>query len=199
MAYNSRSLSDVERWYAQIEKEALATTWACERFSDFLIGKEFQLETDHKPLVPLLGSKDLDTLPPRILRFRTHLIRFHYTIIHVPGKNLVTANALSRAPLPTTNPEDADLYHASQAFIDHVMKNLPATSRQLESIAAHQQEEDICHIITQYCRNGWPETPAISGPLKLYLPVAAELTVQDGLLMRGRRIVIPASMRMDML
>ena len=46
VAYNSRSLSDVERRYAQIEKEALAVTWVCERFSDFFIGKEFQLETD---------------------------------------------------------------------------------------------------------------------------------------------------------
>jgi len=70
VAYASRSLSETEQHYAQIEKEALATTWACEKFSTYLIGKTFDVETDHKPLVPLLNTKHLDDLPPRILRFR---------------------------------------------------------------------------------------------------------------------------------
>ena len=65
--YASRSLTDTESRYAQIEKEALATTWACERFSDYILGKHIEIETDHKPLVPLLNSKNLDTLPPRVL------------------------------------------------------------------------------------------------------------------------------------
>ena len=46
-------MTETERRYAQIEKEALATTWACEKFSDFILGKRIQVETDHKPLVPL--------------------------------------------------------------------------------------------------------------------------------------------------
>ena len=68
--YASRSLTETEQRYAQIEKEALAMTWACERFEDFLVGlKTFTIETDHKPLLSLMKSKALDLLTPRIQRF----------------------------------------------------------------------------------------------------------------------------------
>ena len=97
IAYASRVLSEVECRYAQIEREALAVVWACERFAEFVLGLEVSIETDHKPLVPLLGEKRLDCLPPRILRFRLRLDRFSYTIKYVPGKEMYAADALSRA------------------------------------------------------------------------------------------------------
>ena len=99
VAYASRSLSPTECRYAQVEKEALAITWSAERFSNYLIGKEFLVETDHKPLVPLLGQKGLDKLPPRIQRFRMRLLRFQYSIVHIPGKDFHTADALCRQPI----------------------------------------------------------------------------------------------------
>ena len=98
MAFASRSLSEVKQKYAQIEKEALATVWACEKFAAYLVGGMFSIETDHKPLVLLLSTKHLDCLPPRVLRFRLRLDQFDYTIHRVPAKELYTADALSRAP-----------------------------------------------------------------------------------------------------
>ena len=71
VAYASRSLSDTEANYAQIEKEALASVWACEKFSSYVLGMQFMIKTDHKPLVALFGSKHMDELPPRIFRFKT--------------------------------------------------------------------------------------------------------------------------------
>ena len=85
VVYASYTMTDTERHYAQIEKEAMALTWACERFSMYLLGKSFLLETDHKPLISLLSTKNLDSLPPRILRFCLRMIRYNFSIIHVPG------------------------------------------------------------------------------------------------------------------
>ena len=65
-------LTDVEKRIYTNRKGGLAVTWASEKFSDYVLRMKFVLETDHKPLLPLLNVKHLhvDDLPPRILRFR---------------------------------------------------------------------------------------------------------------------------------
>ena len=80
VAYASRSMTKTECRYAQIEKEALATTWALEHWADLLVGMTFRVETDHKPLVPLLSTKLIDELPLRIQRFpnAAYAIQFLY-------------------------------------------------------------------------------------------------------------------------
>ena len=47
-------MTSTEQHYAQIEKEALARTWVCEKFNDYILGKDILIETDHKPLFPYL-------------------------------------------------------------------------------------------------------------------------------------------------
>jgi hypothetical protein len=51
ICYASRSLTAIERKYYQTEMEALGLVWACERFHMYLIGHDFELLTDHRPLV----------------------------------------------------------------------------------------------------------------------------------------------------
>ena len=64
VAYASRLMSKTEKGCAQIEKEALAVTWACEKFTDYILGRKFLIESDHKPLIPLLNTKQLDSMQP---------------------------------------------------------------------------------------------------------------------------------------
>ena len=137
VSYISRSLTPTETRYAQIEKEALAFTWACERFSDYLLGLTFHIQTDHKPLVPLFSSKNLDELPIRVQRFRLRMMRFDFTISHVPGKSLLVADALSRAPSTDAVDSDTLLQLETAAYVNAVVQSLPATERQLERIRQH--------------------------------------------------------------
>ena len=200
MAYASRSMSDTEKRYAQIEKEALATTWACEKFSDFILGKRIDIETDHKPLVPLLGMKHLDSLPPRVLRFRLRLDRYNYDICHVPGKSLYTADTLSRAPLPEPLPiSSIQLQELAEQNVLSAVYNLPVSSHRLKIYRQAQSVDPVCKILLQYCRDGWPPERKIDPTTRPYWEVQAELTTADGLIMRGNRLVIPDALQTETL
>ncbi len=200
IAYMSQSLTPTEQRYAQVEKEALGLTWACERFRNFLIGKHFQLETDHKPLLSLLGSQALDALPPRIQRFRMCLMRYSYSMSHVAGKCLWTADTLSRAPVKREEtPADKELFEDTNIYIDMVMDNLPASTAYLEELRDQLQRDSVCARVMQLCIKGWPAHGTGEPALRLYWAERALLTVQDGLLLKGQRLVIPSTMRNDVL
>ena len=63
VAYASRTLSKTKTRYAQIEKEALGVTWACVRFSKYLLGQTFSVETENTPLPSAIGVVQLYHIP----------------------------------------------------------------------------------------------------------------------------------------
>ena len=143
-----RSLSDTERQYAQIEKEALAVVWACDKFSEYLLGCTFLIETDHKPLVSLLG---LNSLHPRILRFRLRLSRFGYSIQHVPGKHLhvYTPNTLSCAPVSPADNRDKIFQKEAETFATAAVDNLPASPQKL-NVYKSALSEDLRSLLPDH-------------------------------------------------
>ena len=163
VTYASRSMSETERRYAQIEK-GLAMTWACDKFSDYILGRSFLIETDHKPLVPLLSTKQLDSLTPRILQFRLRLMRYDYSIQHVPDKLLYTANTLSRAP-QTEVTESLELQEEVEAFIESISDNLPACKSRLEIYQKAQSSDSICSRVKEFCTCSWPKKHLLGAEL----------------------------------
>jgi hypothetical protein len=199
ISYASRSLSDTEKRYAVIEKEALAATWACEKFSDYILGTTFSLETDHRPLVPLLSSTDLAKLPARILRFRLRLMRYCPEMFYVQGKNQNTADALSRAPSSKPTKQDLILVEEVEEFKDAVIRNLPASDNRLQQIVESQEKDAVCTQVKEYVDQGWPPIMPSIPLMKPYWENRHHLTINDGLLMYDTRIVIPQSMQLGTL
>ena len=70
--------------------------WACERFADYVVRLKFHTYTDHTLLVPLFCIH-VEELPLREQRFQMKLMRFDFSISHIPGKELITNDAVSRA------------------------------------------------------------------------------------------------------
>ena len=91
-------MSDMERKYS--EALAIASMWARTKFVTYLLGMKFTLEVAHKPLVPLLNSKLLDSLPPRILCFNYSFPDL-ITQCNTYQAKKYTADAQSQSPLPS--------------------------------------------------------------------------------------------------
>ena len=194
VAYASRAMSETEQRYSQIEKEALALVWACEKLTDYVMGKQIQIETDHKPLVPLLNTIHLDRMPPRVLRFRLRLTRFDYTITHIPGKLLYTADALSRAPeVSKDRPQE---YADTEFLVSALVAYLPADADRLECYRKAQRLDPVCSQLLQYCKDGWPSKHKMKGDLARYWEARGQLTICDDLLL-GTRIVIPENQQAE--
>ena len=193
VAYISQSMTTTEQRYAEIEKESLAFTWVCERFANYLIGLKFHIYTDHKPLVSLFSTKNLEELPIRVQRFRLRMMRFNFTISHVPGKQLAIADMLSRLPieLPDTDDVDYQLELESQAFVNNVIETLSASEQQLQRIKDSQQRDRVCKQVIQFCQTEWPNKASLPQDIQPYYSVAAEISIENGLLMRGCQIIIP--------
>ena len=200
VAFISRALTPVECRYAQIEKEALALTWACERCSDYIVGKSVIAETDHKPFVPLLTTRTLDEVPPRVQRLRMRLMRFHFTEVnHVPGKELHVADALSRMQSDKPDRQETVPEEEMNTYIDSILDALPVSDVKLTEIKEAQDEDPLCKQIKKYCMEGWPDKFHLHDAVKPYRLVRGELSVLHGILLKSSRIVVPSAMRLQVL
>lgn len=89
----SRTLNQAEENYTTSEKELLAIVWAVKRLRQYLLGKKFTIQTDHKALIWLHNVKDPSS---RLLRWRLRLEQYKYEVQYVKGKENKAADCLSR-------------------------------------------------------------------------------------------------------
>ena len=191
VVYASRRMTDTERRYGQIEKEALAITWACEKFDFYLVGRMFEIETDHKPLIPLLGSRDLSDLPLRVQRFKMRLMRYQYDIFHTPGKGMFVADLLSRPPDAKEMVKIQRVERHAQIYVNAISDvNLEAVKEAAEKDTEYQD-------IVRGIGGDWPERISAEG--RKVRANIDNLSIVDGLVMLNTRIYIPLELRAEVL
>ena len=106
----SRFLKDAESRYAPVEGEMLAVAWSLEDSKYFTLGcKDLVIATDHKPLVKLLGDRELaDISNPRLFRIKQRTMLWRYNVVHVPGVKNPAADATSRNPSSAEHDESGE-------------------------------------------------------------------------------------------
>ena len=149
-------MTDVERRYAQIKKEALAITWTCERLIDYLVGLQFHIHIGHKPLIYLFSAdKSLDAVPSRIQRFRLRMMRFSYSISYIPGNTLCT---LSRLPLSDVSNNVPDI----DAFIAATVAAVLLCDAISDDIRAAATTDTTLQQVLRHCQAGWSDVKNLS-------------------------------------
>jgi transposase InsO family protein len=194
VAYASRSLNSAERNYAQIEKEMLAITWGCTKFHDYIYGRsDVVVHTDHKPL-ECLYNKPLHSAPPRIQRMMLKLQKYDFKVRYVPGKEQYISDTLSRATGQEQPESEGDEFEV------FTVSSLPISDEQLNKFHRETELDSTLQMLKKYVATGWPESKDdIVQEARPYWSFREELSISDGLLLKSERLVVPSSLRSEML
>lgn len=188
--YASRSLSRIERKYSQTEKEALAIVWACERLHMYLTGTNFELLTDHKALQFLFSPRSKPCA--RIERWVLRLQAYTYTVKYISGSSNI-ADTRSRLVLEDVSQEQNKDSLNMEEYIRFVAAESTPTAMTTRKIEEESRKDPELMEIQQLLKTGrWFELTN-----KSYLTICHELSVLGHLTLRGTRIVVPKSLRSE--
>ena len=191
IAYASRTLTSAERKYAQIDKEALAIIFGVKRYHQYLYGRRFVIYSDHKPLMYLFGEHRgiSSTASARVQRWALTLSGYQYSIVHRPRDELGNADGLSRLPLPTSLGETPQPYDTI-LLMERLNSSL-VTAAQIQSWT----ERDVTLAkVRKFVLQGWPEGE-VKEHMSPYAQRKDELSVEDGCVLWGTRVVVPPQLR----
>ena len=185
--YASRALRSNERKWSQIEKEALAVVYGLEKFDQYTFGRTVIINNDHKPLETIL-RKPLSQATRRIQSLMMRMFRYDFEFEWMKGAELHVADTLSRA-YPKVQEELPDLRILSVEAI-----NIP--DHRMEEIRQATAQDSQFQVLCKYIMEGWPEVrQEIPEELKQYFDIRDTLTVEDGIVYKGERIVVPVKLR----
>ena len=98
VAFASKRLIDTESHYANIERELLVVIFGCEVFHTYIYGKEFWIESDHKPLENI-QNKNIAQTPLKLQKMLLRLQLNDAKRTYRPGIEMKIPNYLSRIQL----------------------------------------------------------------------------------------------------
>ncbi len=188
--YISRKLSETEKRYSNIEREALACVWCMERAKQFLMGTKFLLKTDHRPLEFIFGQHR--ALPKvtnaRIMRWAIKIMAFDFDIIYVKGSNIPHADALTRLRFADNShdwiSEKSIHWTAEETIPWKILQEETARDRLLQDIIKRIQS------------GRWSNCSQAERPYKMN---KHRLMIDDSVICCGECVVVPQLLRRQVL
>ena len=196
IAHASKTLTDTERNYSQIEKEALSIIYGVRKFHQYLAGRHFELITDHQPLLTIYSPvKGIPVATAnKLQRWALCLMGYSYTIRYKPTHLHANADALSR--LPTSSDDsfvDTDALHIHQIH-QMIIDESPVDAKEVQSAL---DKDEILRTVKHFTLTEWSKSfskdkqPALAP----YYDARHSLSVVHGCLLRDAQVIIPTQLR----
>ena len=164
-----------------------------EKFHHFLCGDRFILETDQKPLETRL-ARSLNQATPRLQRILTRTMSYNFTVHYLPGLKNQLADCLSRVG------GLQDSIKLPKLSVYQITSQLNARSDSLQQLHEASQANDTLAILKYTIQKGWPSTiKELPSEIQPYWTFREELTIEDGLILKGTRIVVPSMKQVEIL
>jgi hypothetical protein len=194
VAFASCSLAVAEKNYSQLDKEALAIVFGVKRFHQYLAGCIFTIFSDHKPLQHIFAQgKPIPAMASaRIQRWALTLNAYKYTIVYRPGSEHGNADLLSRLPLPEA-PRLIPLPGETVNLLENLQSSLSASH-----IKTFTARDPTLSKVMEMVLTGW-SGHNVDEEFQPFNRRRNELSLQDGCLLWGNRVVVPSSIHSNVL
>ena len=189
--FASKALVKGEEDYAPIEGEMLGVVYGIKKFHNYLYGRKFTVECDHKPLHHI-HKKNLSLAPPRLRGMLRTVGDYDFVLQHKPGKEMVLPDALSRLSCA-----DQTVVTGGRVSIHELVD---VSVSRLDRLQKETDSDEILVQLKKYVQYGWPSScKSLPAELRPFWGVHDDISVVDGLLMAGSRIIIPEVSRPQVL
>ncbi|KAI8117633.1 hypothetical protein CVS40_10560 [Lucilia cuprina] len=187
VAFISRALTKAERNYSQLDREALAIIFAIHKFFMYLYGREFTLITDIRPLFRIFhhNNKSPAMTSGRLLRYASFLQGFNYKIEHRKADDIVNVDCLSRAPIKEKPNSEHFIDEEVRIIQEQIVNQISTYSVTAITIANETDHDEELAKLKKDLVNGDNADP--------------DYSIQNGIIFKANRVVIPAKLRTEIL
>ena len=195
VAMASRSLSNTESRYSNIEIECLAVIFGLEKFEYYLLGRHTLVETDHSPLEQIF-KKNIAEAPARLQRLLLSCMKFDIEVRYRRGETIPVADTLScvctaMEVTEVENQRESCAPEYSVHFITDISCPIDIGLVKLASV-----KDPTMQLLKNTIYNGWPGyRKHCPKELWEYWNIRCDLVLEDGLILKGDRVVVPESLR----
>ena len=200
----SRFTHAAEARYAPIEGELLAVVYALHQTRYYIQGcSDLIIATDHKPLVGILNDRPLTEISNRrLLNLKEKTLVYQFEIVHISGKKNAGADAASRYPAATGTPPDTMCASASIADDEAALASISSTLYAVTNMVTWDMvreataSDPLLQRLQNLIQEGFPaDCRRMDADLRPYHRISESLYMIDGVTMTGGRIIMPASLR----